>query len=745
MTDYSDAVEALAESISAPDMSRQEKIDVARSILSRKGIEKDRKDVNVDLSDDAFRLLRSYLSDLQDARSAGIGSTLEASVNNAKRLSSLRDELKSELSKASSEDKELKSIASRLQDSGLGEIAGKEEHQINELGRKLEKLEERGREVEGLETRLEEILDEHGLGRSEIDSELQKRASKVSRLLADHSHDADVDMDSIVDNVAGEQALLERAEARNSNDLKDDLEKLGELYEHKEMESGLLEDVERALHEKRFDDAEDALDAIIADRNSVLEGDRSTLKDLHSDLKDSMEISSGLKKLFRQIAVVETEDKINENEFYAELADRLGLSDSKEAQQFIGNLQKDYGDMKDEIGKIESLREYSLERDKSNYEKIRQIDQEDSQLRREASSTKTQQKLKDIHEKLQELGYELENEIEIEGGEASDTSTSSDTGTDGSRVPGPDPSGEPWIVSISDIHGYFDTAMSALETLEDFGYRPLIDVDSSGNVSWAGNNYIIVFNGDIFDRGPKNEQAFNFVKELVEDGNAVYNIGNHELAAMMPKVYTLAKSRFYRNLNDRRGLEILQDVENGFMKSAVKFYDHTYVHAGMNENYDISRLNSTLSTVAGELAEAQSKSEAEYRSKQEEFLHDFTIPDDSSFDISSLDEDMRRVFGFDLREGGRGPAAGIAWLNWTHFDDSSGPSQVVGHTRKKFPVRKGSSVNANTIRKNLDIISDEMRGPSITVEKPNGELFVLTRKGNGDVVKTEKADLPSET
>ena len=187
MTDYRDAVKALASSITSTKtgLSDEKKMGIARNILSRKSL--DRRDIDIDISDEKdFQVLRDYLGSLQRARRANMGAEIEDSIDNAKRLSALRDQLEEDLSEAYDEDKELESIAQRLQDKGLGKVAGKEESQINDLGTSLEKLVNKGKEVDKLEETLENVLSEHGLEKNKLDEELRRRAKTVSRLISEY-------------------------------------------------------------------------------------------------------------------------------------------------------------------------------------------------------------------------------------------------------------------------------------------------------------------------------------------------------------------------------------------------------------------------------------------------------------------------------------------------------------------------------------------------------------------------------
>lgn len=751
MTSYKDAVNALAESISDPGLSKQEKIEGARSILSRGEMENKRKDLSIDISDEAFTVLRNYLTELQNARKAEVGKNIQASINNAKRLISLRDKLKENLSEAYEEDRELEAVARKLQDSGLGEIAGKEEDQINELGRKLEILEEKSDEVDRLESILEDILAENSLEKSGIDSELHKRASKVSRLLESHANNADVDVDSIVSAVAEEETVLNRAESKSTNSLRQDLAKLSELYQHKEQVSIELEKIEQALGNGDFDTAISSLDLVLANREGLLRGENSTVKDLHIDLEDSMEISSGLQKLFTQIDIVESNDDIEIDVFYSKLAGELGLSNGSEAKQFIEKLRRDYGDMKEELRDIRDLKEHSLERDKSNYEKIRQIDEEDSELRKKASSRDKKRKLKIIHEKLQELGYELENEISIESNEEA-SNTSSDENSEHSKATGPDSGGDPWIVSLSDVETNPELFELSINLVNETFNEPIVHHDENGELKWSGNNYKLIINGDLIQHGRHGEkeesiELIEMMESLVssaEDSSSAgthpvqFTVGNHDVnlvfgkgVASFPKNEELNQVGSFPETYQRW-------IRRGIVRMAISGHNTTYVHAGQRhrwDSYEINRANEILENISGvdidqlaspnynALPDDQGLAETTFRelkSMKERF-------DDDSVEFSNIgDLELAKLFGAgdtDLGNGsGKNKHAGMIWARPSIV--KNGPQQVVGHTANHEPKREGNLIRENTIAHKI---------PSVVVEKPGSIIGIwISMKRTGE-------------
>ena len=105
--------------------------------------------------------------------------------------------------------------------------------------------------------------------------------------------------------------------------------------------------------------------------------------------------------------------------------------------------------------------------------------------------------------------------------------------------------GDPLIVHISDIHGYLTDARSALRAVGDTEqYLNLVTTDEAGQLHWADNDYVLVVNGDVIDRGPANEACLEMVWRLQNEappGRVRYNLGNHELAILLPSFGRVGK------------------------------------------------------------------------------------------------------------------------------------------------------------------------------------------------------------
>ena len=77
---------------------------------------------------------------------------------------------------------------------------------------------------------------------------------------------------------------------------------------------------------------------------------------------------------------------------------------------------------------------------------------------------------------------------------------------------------------IGDIHGHHDKATALLERL---GYRP------TGNTWKHPEGRKVVFLGDYIDRGPKIRETLHLVRGMVEAGDALAIMGNHEFNAVV--------------------------------------------------------------------------------------------------------------------------------------------------------------------------------------------------------------------
>ena len=270
--------------------------------------------------------------------------------------------------------------------------------------------------------------------------------------------------------------------------------------------------------------------------------------------------------------------------------------------------------------------------------------------------------------------------------------------------------GQPPIVQISDIHGYLEDARSALLTIGDTDeHPPIVTVDDSDTIHWADNDYMLVINGDVIDRGPNNEAAVEMVWRLIAEapaGRVRYHIGNHEMPILVPEVLNWPNTYSNTMANTQRE-SFLKRVIEGDVTAAFAGYTYVYSHAGDNEPFDPQDINERLRTAA------------------ERLLDNHGIPGEASIHEEVVAE-YDRIF--ELGEmGGRGPSGGLCWMDFKHMEESA-PPQVVGHSMRSTPSRNGDVICGNTIRQNHR--SDG--GESVVIETPD-EIKFFQRTPDGSV------------
>jgi len=286
----------------------------------------------------------------------------------------------------------------------------------------------------------------------------------------------------------------------------------------------------------------------------------------------------------------------------------------------------------------------------------------------------------------------------------------------GDGSPPADDGSRPTVVSISDIHGYLDEARSALLTLADHPkYDPVVTSGPDGRLHWADNDYVLVFNGDLVDRGPANEGVLELVVRLVAEapsGRVRVTLGNHEAIALSPDHFGFGN--WYSGRVDTAGrLALLDAITAGHVVAAYEGYNVTYVHAGSSDAYSADAVNDQLVAAAADLREAAG-----------------TLDDADA--QRWVIEEYSRVLGVGDR-GLKGPGAGLVWLDFAHLAADAQP-QVVGHTRHRQPASKGNVHCQNVIRNNLD----SRGGECVFVETP-GSLSALVRESDGGVSRTRLA------
>ncbi|MFW6320598.1 MAG: metallophosphoesterase [Halohasta sp.] len=268
----------------------------------------------------------------------------------------------------------------------------------------------------------------------------------------------------------------------------------------------------------------------------------------------------------------------------------------------------------------------------------------------------------------------------------------------------------PAIVSISDIHGYLEAARSALTTLGDHpDYEPVVVADADGTLHWADNDYVLVFNGDLVDRGPANDAVLALVGRLIDEappGRVRVTLGNHEALICSPEAFGFT-DWYSGQVDDAARRQLCRAISAGHVVAAYEGYGVTYAHAGSADPYDVSAVNESLVAAAGELRAA--------------------IGTDADRTVQAdLVDDYPAVLGVG-RSHLKGPEAGLVWLHFDHLP-SDAPPQVVGHTRHDSPAVDGQVSCQNVIRNNLD----SPGGEAVFVETPD-RLDALVRQADGGV------------
>lgn len=268
----------------------------------------------------------------------------------------------------------------------------------------------------------------------------------------------------------------------------------------------------------------------------------------------------------------------------------------------------------------------------------------------------------------------------------------------------------PSIVHISDIHGYLDDARSALLAVgETEAFDPIVTAGNTGQLHWADNDYLLVINGDLIDRGPANDACMEMVWRLFDEapaGRIRYHIGNHELPILMPKILGWPDT-YSTQFTDAQRLDFVDRIIDADVTAAFEGYNYTYTHAGSNNPIDPTEVNDNLRDAAATLTD--------YIGEQNESaIH------------KELINQYTRLFGIG-ENGARGPSAGLCWLDFSHLKKTA-PPQVVGHSMRGQPVRKGNVVCANVIRMN----QRTKGGEGVLIETPEKLTFVR-RNRDGSV------------
>jgi hypothetical protein len=268
----------------------------------------------------------------------------------------------------------------------------------------------------------------------------------------------------------------------------------------------------------------------------------------------------------------------------------------------------------------------------------------------------------------------------------------------------------PAIVSISDVHGYLDAARSALLTLTDHrDYEPVVEEDEDGRLHWAGNEYVLVFNGDLVDRGPSNVETLQMVHRLVKEapaGRIRVTLGNHEMGILTPDLFRWG-NWFSTQVSSDGRLALVNAIRDGHVVAAYEGYNVIYAHAGHASQYDIESVNDALEDAATQ-------------------LHGIVGDETGAQTQRQIVDDNPLVLGMDEPHP-KGPRAGLVWLDFRHLP-AGAPPQIVGHTRHDSVTQKGTVLCENVIRNTIDTPG----GESVLVETQDS-ITVLRRDADGTV------------
>lgn len=273
----------------------------------------------------------------------------------------------------------------------------------------------------------------------------------------------------------------------------------------------------------------------------------------------------------------------------------------------------------------------------------------------------------------------------------------------------------PTVVSVSDVHGYRDRFESALLTLDDHpGFRPVVERRENGRLRWTGGDeYALVVNGDVVDRGPDSEGCLALVRRLqrqAPDGHVRHLLGNHELYLAYPSPPEW--DRWYTETvvdDDRR--RFLERIAAGDVAVAFEGHAYTYVHAGAPDGVDPRQLNEGLRAVAAAVLDALGDD-----GERETFRHAFRRHCPAVYREEDSDVPVRED-----------PDAGVVWLDFS-FLPPDAPPQVVGHTPHETVTRTGNGVCEDVIVAN----ADSPGGEAVLVETSDS-LRALVREPDGSV------------
>ncbi|PSG99100.1 MAG: hypothetical protein BRC29_03160 [Nanohaloarchaea archaeon SW_7_43_1] len=271
------------------------------------------------------------------------------------------------------------------------------------------------------------------------------------------------------------------------------------------------------------------------------------------------------------------------------------------------------------------------------------------------------------------------------------------------------------VTCLTDIHGYLDRALESFQELEEETGKTFLE-----DGKWVSDHKLVV-NGDVFDRGPRNQDSLEWVLENADE----YIIGNHEFFALFPDVTrdfvseeyienSTESSLYWREMPESDREKLIEAAASGDLSAAFKGHECIYIHAGL-ENPDVETLNSQLQEAGEKLLEGYRDGPEAYVEAQNELV--WTVETENGTELRSKYPEL-----FEAKRHPEGLKGGAIWNRFNQLDTDV--KQVVGHTTSKYlrekgfdynPQRNGEALNINTIRDSL-----ETGSVALTVEDERG-------------------------
>lgn len=426
MSNYNKAVQILSKRITGrkSSLDNQKRNNLARELLQTEKPQNHNewKNIEIDLNPGQTQVMAQYAKKLRESYNHKIGKNIQNTLEKVEQTTNLRESLQHEIKQALNETKELEKIAKRLQDKGIGKIAGKEEDQINKLGEDLERINREGKDLEKDKNKITQILDKHNLDQSDLHDELGRRASAVETILqkaGSGKGESGNNLDQIAQRIISQEKQLEDAEDKKLHEIKDEIRILSRILKIERQEMEALKAVEERMQQGEFGKAVNLLDNLVSKREQF--GNKKDYSQIRKDLKDEKEIIKAIGELFHSIKMVENQG-IARTRLYDEIASQGSFSSPQEAQNVLEDIENEFKEMEDEIKEIRSLRKEERKLQNLEHDKLKQIDDENSQLRKNVSP-QNKQKLGEIHQKLQRLGFSLKNNLNPTGAQSNDTNS----------------------------------------------------------------------------------------------------------------------------------------------------------------------------------------------------------------------------------------------------------------------------------------------------------------------------------